>query len=177
MCPSVGRCEAVAVALRQRRKTGKSSFPLCRGNTNACSASGRGRGSPSWSPPTSPGPRTRGAGWCLPRPRVSSWEIPRSTCRSSTEFASLEVSEAIPQHARSSGPRTGIPRPPLSIRDRTCRLNGSSGIISTGSRSSKAALEKANPHPFYRDAVEIIHQFLQQEAKNEGNDHGEKKIH
>jgi TorA maturation chaperone TorD len=41
----------------------------------------------------------------------------------------------------------------------------------------KAALEKANPHPFYREAVEIIHLFLQQEAKNEGYDHGQKKIH
>lgn len=42
----------------------------------------------------------------------------------------------------------------------------------------KAALEKADPHPFYRDAVEIIHQFLQQESKNgKGNDHGQKKIH
>ncbi|MDP1993025.1 MAG: molecular chaperone TorD family protein [Syntrophales bacterium] len=41
----------------------------------------------------------------------------------------------------------------------------------------KATLEKANPHPFYRDAIEIIHWFLQQEVKNEGVDHGEKKIH
>lgn len=41
----------------------------------------------------------------------------------------------------------------------------------------KAALEKADPHPFYRDAVEIIGQFLQQERKKEGYDHGEKKIH
>ena len=41
----------------------------------------------------------------------------------------------------------------------------------------KDALEKANPHPFYRDAVEIIHQFLEQETKKEGHDHGEKKIH
>ncbi len=39
------------------------------------------------------------------------------------------------------------------------------------------AVAKANPHPFYRDAVEIIHLFLQQEVKNEGNDHGQKKIH
>jgi TorA maturation chaperone TorD len=41
----------------------------------------------------------------------------------------------------------------------------------------KAALEKADPHPFYRNAVEIIHQFLQQETKNEGYDYGKKKIH
>jgi TorA maturation chaperone TorD len=41
----------------------------------------------------------------------------------------------------------------------------------------KAAVEKANPHPFYRNAVELIHLFLQQEAKNEGDDHGQKKIH
>jgi TorA maturation chaperone TorD len=41
----------------------------------------------------------------------------------------------------------------------------------------KAVLEKANPHPFYKNAVEIIDQFLQQEARSEGNDHGEKKIH
>ena len=41
----------------------------------------------------------------------------------------------------------------------------------------KAAVEKADPHPFYRNAVEIIHQFLQQEGKREGYDHGEKKIH
>lgn len=40
-----------------------------------------------------------------------------------------------------------------------------------------AAVTKANPHPFYRDAVEIIHLFLQQEVKNKGNDHGQKKIH
>lgn len=40
-----------------------------------------------------------------------------------------------------------------------------------------AAVEKADPHPFYRDAVGIIHLFLQREAKNEGDDHGEKKIH
>jgi TorA maturation chaperone TorD len=42
----------------------------------------------------------------------------------------------------------------------------------------KAALEEADPHPFYRNAVEIIHQFLQQEANSgRGNDHGQKKIH
>jgi len=41
----------------------------------------------------------------------------------------------------------------------------------------KAAMEKADPHPFYREAVEIIHLFLQQEAKKEGYDHGQKKIH
>ncbi|MBI4634069.1 MAG: molecular chaperone TorD family protein [Deltaproteobacteria bacterium] len=42
----------------------------------------------------------------------------------------------------------------------------------------KEAMEKANPHPFYRNAVELIHLFLQNEAKNEkGNDHGQKKIH
>jgi TorA maturation chaperone TorD len=40
-----------------------------------------------------------------------------------------------------------------------------------------AAVEKADPHPFYRDAVGIIHLFLQQEVKNEGYDHGQKKIH
>lgn len=41
----------------------------------------------------------------------------------------------------------------------------------------KAAMGKADAHPFYRDAVEIIHLFLQQEVKKEGYDHGEKKIH
>jgi TorA maturation chaperone TorD len=41
----------------------------------------------------------------------------------------------------------------------------------------RAALEKANPHPFYRNAVEMIGQFLQREVKREGYDHGEKKIH
>ena len=42
----------------------------------------------------------------------------------------------------------------------------------------KGAVEKANPHPFYRSAVEIIHLFLQREAKTKkGNDHGQKKIH
>lgn len=41
----------------------------------------------------------------------------------------------------------------------------------------KAALEKADPHPFYRDAVEIIDLFLKQEVKKEGYDHGQKKIH
>ena len=42
----------------------------------------------------------------------------------------------------------------------------------------KAALEKADPHPFYRNAVEIIHQFLQQEANNgKVDNHGQKKVH
>ena len=42
----------------------------------------------------------------------------------------------------------------------------------------KAALGKADPHPFYRNAVEIIHQFLQQEAKNgKVDNHGQKKVH
>jgi putative dimethyl sulfoxide reductase chaperone len=42
----------------------------------------------------------------------------------------------------------------------------------------RGELEKADPHPFYRNAVEIIRLFLQQEAKNgKVNDHGQKKIH
>jgi TorA maturation chaperone TorD len=42
----------------------------------------------------------------------------------------------------------------------------------------KAAVEKANPHPFYRNAVEIIYLFLQQEMKpGKVDDHGQKKIH
>jgi TorA maturation chaperone TorD len=42
----------------------------------------------------------------------------------------------------------------------------------------KSALEKGDPHPFYRNAVEIIHQFLQQETKTgKVDDHGQKKIH
>jgi TorA maturation chaperone TorD len=39
-------------------------------------------------------------------------------------------------------------------------------------------LETADPHPFYRDAVEIIRLFLHNEAKNgKVDDHGQKKIH
>ena len=30
----------------------------------------------------------------------------------------------------------------------------------------KEEMEKANPHPFYRNAVELIHLFLQNELKN-----------
>jgi TorA maturation chaperone TorD len=42
----------------------------------------------------------------------------------------------------------------------------------------KAAMEKANPHPFYRNAVELLHLFLQNETKIEKvRDHGQKKIH
>jgi putative dimethyl sulfoxide reductase chaperone len=42
----------------------------------------------------------------------------------------------------------------------------------------RGELEKADPHPFYRDAVEIIRLFLQNEAKNgKVDDHGQKKIH
>ncbi len=42
----------------------------------------------------------------------------------------------------------------------------------------KGAMEKANPHPFYRNAVELIHLFLQHETKNgKVKDHGQKKIH
>ncbi len=42
----------------------------------------------------------------------------------------------------------------------------------------KEAVEKANPHPFYQNAVEIIHLFLQNET-NTGKvkHHGQKKIH
>lgn len=42
----------------------------------------------------------------------------------------------------------------------------------------KETLEKANPQPFYRNAVELIHLFLQNETKTgKVNDHGQKKIH
>jgi TorA maturation chaperone TorD len=42
----------------------------------------------------------------------------------------------------------------------------------------RETLEKANPHPFYRNAVELIHLFLQNET-NTGKvkHHGQKKIH
>jgi TorA maturation chaperone TorD len=42
----------------------------------------------------------------------------------------------------------------------------------------KETLEKADPHPFYRNAVELIHLFLQNET-NPGRvkHHGQKKIH
>ena len=42
----------------------------------------------------------------------------------------------------------------------------------------KERMEKANPHPFYRNAVELIHLFLQHETKNgKVKNHGQKKIH
>lgn len=42
----------------------------------------------------------------------------------------------------------------------------------------KGAIEKSNPHPFYRNAVELLHLFLQNETKTgKVNDHGQKKIH
>jgi len=42
----------------------------------------------------------------------------------------------------------------------------------------KETLEKANPHPFYRNAVELIHLFLQNETNNgKVKHHGQKKIH
>ena len=42
----------------------------------------------------------------------------------------------------------------------------------------KVTLEKSNPHPFYRNAVELIHLSLQNET-NTGKvkHHGQKKIH
>jgi putative dimethyl sulfoxide reductase chaperone len=41
----------------------------------------------------------------------------------------------------------------------------------------KGEMERANPHPFYRNAVDLIHLFLQNEAKNgKVIDHGQKKI-
>lgn len=40
------------------------------------------------------------------------------------------------------------------------------------------ALTKAEPHPFYRNAVELLHRFLQEETNKEKvKDHGQKKIH
>ena len=42
----------------------------------------------------------------------------------------------------------------------------------------KETLEKANPHPFYRNAVELIHLFLLNETNNgKVKHHGQKKIH
>lgn len=42
----------------------------------------------------------------------------------------------------------------------------------------KKALEKARPHPFYGDAVELLHLFLQNETnKEKAKDHEQKKIH
>jgi TorA maturation chaperone TorD len=42
----------------------------------------------------------------------------------------------------------------------------------------RAAMEKAKPHPFYGNAVELLHLFLQNETKIEKvKDHGQKKIH
>lgn len=42
----------------------------------------------------------------------------------------------------------------------------------------KSAMEKAKPHPFYRNAIELLHLFLQNETKIEKvKDHGQKKIH
>ena len=42
----------------------------------------------------------------------------------------------------------------------------------------KDTLEKSNPHPFYRNAVELIHLFLQNETNNgKVKHHGQKKIH
>lgn len=42
----------------------------------------------------------------------------------------------------------------------------------------KEEMEKANPHPFYRNAIELIDLFLQNELKNgKVKAHGEKTIH
>jgi TorA maturation chaperone TorD len=42
----------------------------------------------------------------------------------------------------------------------------------------KETLEKSNPHPFYRNAIELIHLFLQNETKTgKVKHHGQKKIH
>jgi TorA maturation chaperone TorD len=42
----------------------------------------------------------------------------------------------------------------------------------------RGAMEKAKPHPFYRNAVELLHLFLQHETKyGKEKDHGKKKIH
>jgi TorA maturation chaperone TorD len=42
----------------------------------------------------------------------------------------------------------------------------------------RGAMEKAKPHPFYGNAVELLHLFLQHETKNgKEKDHGKKKIH
>jgi TorA maturation chaperone TorD len=42
----------------------------------------------------------------------------------------------------------------------------------------KGAMEKARPHPFYGNAVELLHLFLQHEIENgKVKDHGQKKIH
>ena len=42
----------------------------------------------------------------------------------------------------------------------------------------KGELEKANPHPFYGNAVHLVDMFLQQETRKiKGVDHGEKRIH
>ena len=42
----------------------------------------------------------------------------------------------------------------------------------------KGEVENADPHPFYRTAVDLIHSFLQHETINtKGIDHGEKRIH
>jgi TorA maturation chaperone TorD len=42
----------------------------------------------------------------------------------------------------------------------------------------KGEVEKADPHPFYRTAVDLIHSFLQHETINtKGINHGEKRIH
>ena len=42
----------------------------------------------------------------------------------------------------------------------------------------KETLGKANPHPFYRNAIELIHLFLQSETKTgKVKHHGQKKIH
>jgi putative dimethyl sulfoxide reductase chaperone len=42
----------------------------------------------------------------------------------------------------------------------------------------KGAMETAKPHPFYWNAVELLHLFLQHEIKNgKVKDHGQKKIH
>jgi len=39
------------------------------------------------------------------------------------------------------------------------------------------AVERADPDPFYKSAIELIHIFLQNEKKNERDSHEKKKIH
>jgi TorA maturation chaperone TorD len=42
----------------------------------------------------------------------------------------------------------------------------------------KEAVEKAEPHPFYRSAVELLHLFFQHETgRSKVEDHGQKEIH
>ncbi len=108
---------------------------------------------------------SRHGGFCAPHAGDLSAVVPGS-------------SRGIPEHARSSRSWSWSSSPCCIDRHRMSRLNGSSGIIWTGSRSSKRQWRRPIPIPSTGAPSRLIHLFLQQETKNgKVTDHGQKKIH